>query len=101
MHRLGEYSREKIRKEGDKVPFFQKVREIKEKSKALIAEHKPHRRPKEKRKLPLAKKVGFLKFVIWGVIVVVGTSGLLALARAQNALGKSKQAVSAVLILSQ
>ncbi|OUB39966.1 hypothetical protein [Bacillus thuringiensis] len=83
------------------MPFFQKVREIKEKSKALIAEHKPHRRPKEKRKLPLAKKVGFLKFVIWGVIVVVGTSGLLALARAQNALGKSKQAVSAVLILSQ
>lgn len=96
MHRLGEYSREKIRKEGDKVQFFQKVRDLKEKSKATIAEHKPHRRPKEKRKLPLAKKVGFWKFVIWGVIVVVGTSGLLALARAQNALGKSKQAVSAV-----
>ncbi|OLR25069.1 conjugal transfer protein [Bacillus cereus] len=76
--------------------FFKKVKDIKEKSVAVMEEHKPHRRPKEKRKLPLAKKVGFWKVVIWSVIIVVGTSGVLALARAQNALGKSKQAIASV-----
>lgn len=61
-----------------------------------MKEHKPHRRPRESRKLPLVKKTSFWKVVIWSVIVVVSTSGMLALVRAQNALGKSKQAVKAV-----
>uniref|UniRef100_UPI00119EDE25 hypothetical protein n=1 Tax=Bacillus thuringiensis TaxID=1428 RepID=UPI00119EDE25 len=70
------------------MSLFQKVIQLKEKAGTAIVKHKPHRRPREKRKLPLAKKAGFWKVVIWGIIVVVGTSGMLALLRAQNALGK-------------
>ncbi|WP_208742622.1 conjugal transfer protein [Bacillus cereus] len=76
--------------------LFQKVREIKGKTAVYIAENKPHKRPKESRKLPLVKKMGFWKVVIWSTILVISMSGMLALLRAQNALGKSKQAEAAV-----
>ncbi|MEI4615983.1 conjugal transfer protein [Bacillus cereus] len=78
------------------MSFFQKVVQIKEKAATAIVKHKPHRSPREKRKLPLVKKAGFWKVVIWGIIMVVGTSGMLALLRAQHALGKSKQALTTV-----
>lgn len=96
MCRRHEYSGEKIEKEGESVSFFQKVVQIKEKAATAIVKHKPHRSPREKRKLPLVKKAGFWKVVIWGIIMVVGTSGMLALLRAQHALGKSKQALTTV-----
>ncbi|PEF75667.1 hypothetical protein CON94_09135 [Bacillus pseudomycoides] len=78
------------------MKVFDRFRSVKEKSAEIIEEHKPHRLPKEKRTLPIVKKTGFWKVIIWTIILCAGTSGTLALLRAQTALGKSKHAESAI-----
>ncbi|WP_222127697.1 hypothetical protein, partial [Bacillus thuringiensis] len=73
---------------GERVSVFEKVIEIKEKGGRGIVKDKGDGGGREKGKLGVVKKGGFWKVVIWGMMVVVGRSGMLGLVGGENGLGK-------------
>lgn len=74
------------------LKLIEKLKGFKSKSSEFVEENKVHKQPKDKRKLPQARKGNgkVLRFLIWTVIVFISFSGILALLRSQNALNKAK-----------